>query len=192
MINKKLFFILLFLCSVALCAGSFFEVYMEGAGKEQLKDLLSSFLSENNNISFLRLFLENAKSWFLIWIILLSCPILPLLAVYGPIICIIKGLSVGFSATMIVESFGLKGIWYILISIVPQNIIQLPITCLLSALSIKMSILFLKFYTQRKGRKKNKNALLTATRHYLIIFIVSFLILLISCLIEAFLKQFVL
>ena len=50
-INKKLFWIYLFIFAVGLCAGSFFEVSMTGAGKDQLMDALSGFFTDGNNFS---------------------------------------------------------------------------------------------------------------------------------------------
>ena len=52
-INKKLFWIYLFIFAVGLCAGSFFEVYMTGAGKDQLMDALSGFFTDGNNAPFI-------------------------------------------------------------------------------------------------------------------------------------------
>lgn len=192
MINRRYFILLIFLSAVGLCTGSFFEVFMEGDGKIQLMDLLSSFFQESNHKSFYTLFASSAKSWFIIWGFLLLCPILPPLAILCPLLCVIKGLSVGFSATMLIETFGIKGCWYILISILPQNIIQIPTLCLLSTLSASMAIIVFKLYVQKRNRKKNKNALQMYAKHYIVINVFALALILVSCLIEAFLKQFLL
>ncbi len=192
MINKKIFFPLMLITAISMCAGAFFEVFMEGVGKEELMELLSSHFSVDQSFGFISIlknsFLSQIKTWF----ILFMCPIIPILALICPFICITKGLSVGFSSTMLVETFGFKGAFYILTTIMPQNLIQIPIFCLLSTLSIQMSVLVFNYYVYKTNRKRNKNALQIAVRHYLTIFAYSLAIMLASSLIEAFLKQFLL
>ena len=192
MINKKIFALLLFITAVSMCAGSFFEVLMIGAGKDQLMEFLSASFTLDNPFGFFPLLINSLKSNFKIYLFLFITPILPLLLIIYPFICISKGLAVGFSSTMLIETFGISGIPYIITTIMPHSIMQILIFCLLSAVSIQMAIDFLKFYFQKNQRKRNKSALQISIRHYLAIFAISFIMLFISCLIEAFLKQFLL
>lgn len=192
MSKNILFYFILFLSFLAFCTGAFYEASIDGSGKTQLMTLLSDFYSKENNYNFGLLFFPKVKDSLIIWSILFICPIIPLLAVIPPIFAIIKGLAMGFSATMIVESFGYKGIFYVIACILPQGLLQLPIICILSAFSMELSICTFKYYIQRSQRKKNKNALLTSTRHYVLVFIVGLFSLIISCLIEVYLMQFLL
>ena len=64
-INKKLFWIYLFIFAVGLCAGSFFEVSMTGAGKDQLMDALSGFFTDGNNAPFISDFSRCAGTWLM-------------------------------------------------------------------------------------------------------------------------------
>ena len=191
MIKNKSLYIILFLCTVSLCAGAFYEVFLTGQGKEQLMDILSNHYTPQQ-FTFGKIFISNLASCFKIWFILFVCPIIPILGLASPLACIIKSFSLGFSATMLVETFGIKGIKYIFYTILPQGVIQLPIYVLLSICSCKFSILTTKFILQRAERKKNKNVLQQNARHYVIFFAISLFILTISALIEAYLKQFLL
>lgn len=191
MINKKIFHLLLFITAIAMCTGAFFEVLMEGTGKEELMNMLSSNFSIENTFGFISILKTSFYSQFKMWLVLFLCPIIPILIFLCPSICIIKGLSIGFSSTMLIETFGIKGVLYILITIMPHSLIQLPVFCLLSTASIEMSRYFLNLYIN-KNHKRNKNALQSAARHYLTIFGCSLVILFISSLIEACLKQFLL
>lgn len=192
MYNQKIFVIFLFITSVGMCTGAFFEVFMEGSGKAQLMDFLSIYITGSTASGFLSMFLSSSLSLLKPWLFFLLSPIIPLLALACPFLCMIRGVSVGFASTMLIETFGFKGAWYIILSIMPQNIIQLPVFCLLSALSISMSVITFKCYTQRHSRKKYKNVLQVNARHYIFVFSVCLLLLLISCLIEVVLKEFLL
>ena len=192
MINKKIFALLLFVTAVSMCAGSFFEVLMVGTGKEQLMEFLSASFTLDNPFGFFPLLINSLKSNYKIYLFLLISPVLPLLVITYPFICISKGLSVGFSSTMLIETFGIGGILHIITTIMPHNVMQMLIFCVLSTASIQMAMDFFKFYFQKNQRKRNKSALQISIRHFLVIFAVSFVILFISCLIEAFLKQFLL
>ena len=190
MINKKITLCLLFISVTALCAGSFYEVYLEGHGKEQLMETLySSFTVESSN-TFWYLLKSNLLSILKSWLYLLLCPIVPILIFTCPFICILKSFSAGFSSTMIIETFGAKGIIYIITTILPQNIIHIPVFCVLSALSIHMSLTTTKYFLKR--RQLNKNVLQKTVRHYITTFFIGLIILFISCLIEVFLKKFLL
>lgn len=184
-INKKVTLILLFLLAVGICSGSFFEVYMQGTGKEQLMELLSGFFSSESTQSFHIVFLDCLKTWLIIFILLFLCPLFPPLAILCPVIPLLKGLALGFSATMLVETFGFKGVWYILSTMLPHSLIQIPVLCALSAISLEGSFLTLKYFFSKRRRSANKNALQNFARQYLFFYGVAIFFIIISCLIEA-------
>lgn len=184
-INKKVTLILLFLLAVGICSGSFFEVYMQGAGKDQLMELLSGFFSSEGTQSFHIVFFNCLKTWLLIFILLFLCPLFPPLAILCPAIPLIKGLTLGFSATMLIETFGFKGVWYILSTMLPHSLIQIPVLCALSAISLEGAFLTLKYFFSKRRRSANRNALQNFARQYLMCYGIAILLIVISCLIEA-------
>ena len=192
MINKKYLTLLIFFSMVGLCSGSFFEVFMEGVGKNQLIEILSSFFNEDQGQGFHFFLISSIKPIFLLWCFFFLCPIIPPLALLGPLICVLRAFTVGFSATMIIEAFGIKGCWYIIASIMPQGAIQLPVICLLTVISSNFALLMINFYLHKRNRKAQKNALHVNARPYVLINLICLAILVISCLFEAFLKQFLL
>ena len=187
-INKKLFWIYLFIFAVGLCAGSFFEVSMTGAGKDQLMDALSGFFTDGNNAPFISDFSRCAGTWLMITVILFVTPFFPPLVLCGPLICLAKGLSVGFSAAMLAETFGLKGGWYILSTLVSRSLIQIPLMCVMAAFSAENAAFAVKALLAGKRRLAVKNALRRHARHYLMFFSVSAALLAVSCVIEALLN----
>lgn len=187
-INKKLFWIYLFIFAVGLCAGSFFEIFMTGAGKDQLMEALSGFFTDGGSSSFLSAFLRCAKTWLIITAVLFFSPLVPPLAVCGPFICIAKGMSAGFSAAMLAETFGLQGGWYILSTLVPHSLIQIPVMCAMASVSAEITFMVLKALLAKKRRSAIKNALRIHARQYLMLFAASAALLGVSCVIEAFLN----
>ena len=174
-INKKVTFIMLFIFAVGLCSGAFFEIYMEGSGKTQLMDIISSLVSCSPSGSFFSIFWNSFRTWLIMLLIVFVVPYVPPFAAICPFLPMIKGLTLGFSATMLVETFGIKGSWYIISTILPQNLLQIPILCMLIGLSMS---------------KTTKKTLHSDARLYLTYYGGGALLIFISCLLEAFLMQF--
>ncbi len=187
-INKKLVLIFLFLTAVGICTGAFFEVFMKGEGKQQLMEMMSSFFSAKDSQNGFAAFSSSFKTWLIITVVLFFCPVLPPLVLLCPIIPLAKGLTLGFSATMLIETFGTKGVWYIITTMIPQNILQIPVMCFLAALSFEGTYIGCKSLSIKKRRKINKNALQNYARQYLIIYCMGIVLIIVSCILEAFLS----
>lgn len=188
-INHKVVVVLLFFLAVCICAGSFFEVSMTGAGKEHLEEMLSGLLNPENSGSgdssaasfsacFLRVFLKNLVIIALAFISPVVFITLPVLPAY----ILLRGLSFGFSAAMTLEVTGIRGILYILTALLPQNLIQFPVYCLLAALSLQTGVMRI-----RKLSHYRKNARLPDAGRYSLIFALGLGVITLSCLLEAFL-----
>lgn len=218
-INGKIFFILLFLCGVGICAGSFFEVGLSSEIRETLSAALNSIfrsmsLSETDESTggetaetFLSSFLPLVRSLVLPVILSFFSACLLFLLPLLPIYILLKGISVGFSAAVMLESFGLKGIWYILCTLMPQNLIQIPVCCLLCTLSLQLGRLFTAAFLptllphfirdsfpQLQSISQNRNLmkiLRSSTHAYLAFYLLGGLFLAISCAIQAFLLPLV-
>ena len=48
-LNYRLLTVLLFALAVSICAGSFFEVFMTGEGKQQIENILGSLLNAESD-----------------------------------------------------------------------------------------------------------------------------------------------
>ena len=187
-INKKLTLIFLFLMAVGICTGSFFEVFMKGEGKQQLMDMMSGFFAGESTQSFSTAFFGGFKTWLIILVVLFACPLFPPLCALCPLIPLIKGLTLGFSATMLVETFGLKGGWYIISTMLPHSLIQIPVLCVLAAVSLECALVVVRSFIQKKRRSINKNALQSYARQYLVCYGAGVILIIASCMIEAFLN----
>ena len=189
-LNYRLIVVLLFAMAVSICAGSFFEVSMTGDGKQQLENMLSGLLnpedagSENTQITasfagcFFRIFAKNLVVIALAYIspvVLITLPVLPTFM-------LLRGLSFGFSAAMTLEVTGIRGILYIITTLLPQNLIQLPVYCALTALSLQAGAMRIM-----QAARKKRNAMQPDARRYSLIFLTGLGIITLSCLLEAFL-----
>lgn len=178
--DKKIALILFFMLGVGVCTGAFFEISMTGAGKTQLMDFLSAIFAGTGGQGFFHSFWDSLKIWTLLLLIPFFTPYLPPLAVICPFLPLLKGITLGFSATMLVETFGIKGAWYIISTMLPQNLLQIPILCILISMSLSMC------------SKAKRKALHIDARLYYLSYGIGGFIIFISCLLEAFLMQFAL
>ena len=189
-LNYKPIVVLLFALAVSICAGSFFEVSMTGDGKQQLENMLSGLLNAENGGSenvqstasfagcFFRILAKNLVVIALAYIspvVLITLPVLPTFM-------LLRGLSFGFSAAMTLEVTGIRGILYIITTLLPQNLIQLPVYCALTALSLQAGAVRIK-----RTAGKKRNAMQLDARRYSLIFLTGLGIIILSCLLEAFL-----
>lgn len=187
-INKRLVLLFLFLTAVGICTGAFFEVFMKGEGKQQLIEIMSSFFSAENSQSTFAAFSSSFKTWLILFALLFFSPVVLPLALLCPVIPLIRGFSMGFSATMLVEAFSLKGGWYIVTTMLPQSIVQIPVVCFLAALSLESAYITSKSLFSKKRRTLNKKALHNYARQYLIMYCVGIILIIASCFLEAFLN----
>ena len=186
----RLIVVLLFALAVSICAGSFFEVSMIGEGKHQLENMLSGLLNaekaggENTQTTvsfagcFFKIFVKNLVIVVLAYVspaVLITLPVLPTFL-------LLRGLCFGFSAAMTLEVTGIRGILYIITALLPQNLIQRPVYCVLAALSLQAGAMRIK---RAAGRKRN--AVQMDARRYSLVYLTGLVIITLSCLLEAFL-----
>ena len=167
---------------------AFFEVFMNGEGKQQLINMMTGFFSGEGELNFSSSFLKCMKTWFILLAPLFLSPLFPPLAVMAPLLPTVKGFTMGFSSAMLVEAFGIKGGWYIISTMFPQSVIQIPVLCILAALSAEGSYISLKYFTGRRRRVYNKNALQDFARQYLLTYTAGVILIIISCAMESFLN----
>ncbi|WP_059171023.1 stage II sporulation protein M [Bacillus sp. FJAT-27445] len=110
--------------------------------KEALFYYLSQFFSqvangktESSSELFLQSLLHNSKFIALMWVLGISIIGLPVIL----ILLFIKGMVVGFTVGFLVSQMGWKGFAFAFVSILPQNIIIIPVFIVMAAVSIVFS-----------------------------------------------------
>ena len=71
-----------------------------------------------------------------------------------------SGLFTGFSATMLIEAFGIKGVYYTALTLLPSGILHTVLFSFLGTLSIQEGIQVIQAFRCRRGvrGRNNKNA----------------------------------
>jgi stage II sporulation protein M len=140
-----LFIIVLFFMGVIF--GAIVVNSMSFTQKEDLFYYLSQFFGQisvekaaENKDLFLQSFFHNSKFIGLIWILGISIIGLPVIL----ILLFLKGMVVGFTVGFLVSQMGWKGFSLAIASVLPQNLIIIPVFIIMAALSVIFSIRMIK------------------------------------------------
>ncbi len=167
--TARFFLIEIFIFVLGITTGIFVARMISPAEKEFVMDYFSKYLIINTAR-------EDLYSQLFYYSFVNSFILLFIIAISGFILCgfilsfstlAFKGFVLGVTVSLILESMGLKGIFLILVSVFPQNIIF--ISTLFYGVAVSLS---------RKGQ---------SARGYLLTFFVLSLITILGCLLETFL-----
>lgn len=190
--NKlRLFLFFLFLLAVGICSGAFFEVFLSGALKDRLAEALGSFLLTDAESagSFASCFWYACRRGLIAWFLCVVSPLFFPLLLWLPPLVLVKGFAVGFAAAMTLESLGLRGVTSIALTLLPQNLLQMPLLCLLAAVACDIGLLTIKERSGslRAGARRCRTGSSQSTGRYLLFSFCGLLIFIFSWLLEAFL-----
>lgn len=142
---------LLFTCT-GMVLGIYTVKYLGVSDKNALTTFLTEFTTNISayDINHKAIFLESLKNNIpliaAIWFLGLTMVGIPVIL----IIDLIKGFTIGFSISFMINSLGLKGIWVSLLGILPQNIIYIPCMVVSSVIAMEYSLGLIK----NKGVRK--------------------------------------
>lgn len=155
--NLGLYLLTILCLFTGMILGIYTIRYMENKERE---DLINYFLTFKGNI-------KNAEvnQWYIIietlknnlpilvgiWLLGVTMVGLPIIL----IIDIIKGYTLGFTLSFLFMSLGLKGTVFVLIGVLPQNIIYLPCIIIASVLAMKLSVSKLKEKFNREAYRNS-------------------------------------
>ncbi|ABK62190.1 stage II sporulation protein M [Clostridium novyi] len=167
---------LLFLC-IGIVIGMYTVKYMDKTDKNNLVEFLVTVTKKINpkNIDNKYVFLQAVKNnmmfilaiWFL-GLTMLGTPIIFLTD-------LIKGFTIGFTSSLVINGLGAKGILLNLLIIFPQNIIYIPTIIILSVIACEFSLKMLK-NTSHSLMDKNNNFKQIAKYSTVFLFITSFML----------------
>lgn len=180
-----LFIVVLFLMGVIF--GAIVVNSMSITQKEDLFYYLSQFfgqvsdgkVTEDNDL-FLQSFLHNSKFIGLIWVLGISIIGLPVIL----ILLFIKGMVVGFTVGFLVSQMGWNGFMLAFVSILPQNLIIIPVFILMAAFSVIFSMRMIK----QQFMKKYAQPILPFFKGYIFTLIVAVIFISAASGIEAYLS----
>jgi stage II sporulation protein M len=180
-----LFIVVLFLMGVIF--GAIVVNSMSFTQKQDLFYYLSQFFGEvsNGKIAptndlFIQSFLHNSKFIALIWILGISIIGLPLIL----ILLFIKGMVIGFTVGFLVSELSWKGFILAIVSILPQNLIIIPVFIIMAALSVSFSSKMIK----KQFMKKYSQPIIPVFRRYIFTLLVAVIFIIGAAGIEAYLS----
>lgn len=183
-----LYFMIILCFSIGIASGVFSVKALSQMQKEQLIDyLVSSFKATlvsgqiNSSQIFVHSLLVNLKTLIIIWLLAVS--------VFGfPVIFLTagaRGFSLGFTIGFLIENIGYKGILFCIVSILPQNLVIIPVLLALCVVSISYSVDIIRNRKANKYVKKEKYKLFLK---YNMVLILLFIIMMFGSLIEGYIS----
>lgn len=180
-----LFIIVLFLMGVIF--GAIVVNSLSLSQKEDLYYYLSQFFSQVSNGKvadskdlFIQSFSHNSKFIGLMWLLGISIIGLPVIL----ILLFIKGMVVGFTVGFLVNQMGWDGFLLSFVSVLPQNIIIIPIFIISATLSVSFSFKMIR----QQFIKKLGEPILPLFGRYMFLFIIALLFLVIAAGMEAYIS----
>lgn len=180
-----LFIVVLFLMGVIF--GAIVVNSMSISQKQDLFYYLSQFFGQVSDAKvaddqdlFLQSFFHNSKFIGLMWVLGISIIGLPVIL----ILLFIKGMVVGFTVGFLVSQMGWNGFMLAFVSILPQNLIIIPVFIMMSALSVIFSMRMIK----RQFIKKYAQPIMPFFKRYIFAFIAAAIFISAASGIEAYLS----
>ncbi len=155
--NSSTYFFLLLAFIVGVSAGAFTVNGLTSMQREELQNYFGGFLHllYNQNIDSGELFkmtaLENFKLIAVIWVLGVSIIGIPFIYVAVGI----RGFITGFSSGFIIYSLGIKGVLFLMFSLLPKEIIVIPCIIIIGVNGIKFSLSIIKSKSKKQISKES-------------------------------------
>jgi len=172
---------LIFLLGVI--AGDFKAWGLAGGVKGHLLNLIDNFLKGgtqvdlNKQVILFNSFLNQAKSILAIWFLGLTIIGMPL--ILG--VVFLKGFSLGFTISFLVQERAVSGILISILSILPQNLVYIPLVIIWSVVAVNFSI------NIARGKARSALSLWRGLISYSLLMLIFLFIVIMGALIEAYL-----
>ena len=185
--HSSIFFFIVVLFLMGVIFGAIVVNSMSITQKEDLFYYLSQFFGQvssgregEDNDLFLQSFFHNSKFIGLMWILGISIIGLPVIL----ILLFIKGMVVGFTVGFLVSQMGWQGFMLAFVSILPQNLIIIPVFIMMAALSVIFSLRMIK----KQFMKKYAQPILPFFKGYIFTLFVAVIFIVAASGIEAYLS----
>lgn len=175
----------LFFFMLGISAGVFTELMMTSAEKEGMISYLDKYflLTNPNDLAFSDIFMKSAGNNLGLLVIILISGITAFGFPVALAALIYKGMALGFSAALLIDSMSFKGIAIVFTSMIPQNLIIIPAIIIAGVAALNVA-----FHTISNRRFGIKKSLAESSGSYLFINAVLAAAILAGCFIESFLS----
>ncbi|OEH85689.1 stage II sporulation protein M [Desulfuribacillus stibiiarsenatis] len=182
-----IFIFLLVLFSISILFGTLVVQALQSNQKNELYMYFNSFIkySHQHQLSTNQILWEalgqNIKFIGLLWILGLSVIGLPFII----LVVFVKGFSIGFTTTFLLEQYSYQGMKLALGAILPQNLIMVPVTILVGVSGIVFSIQLIQNRIVQAGEP-----LFSKFLQYILIMVISIVLVLLASMYEAYLAPY--
>ncbi len=186
--NRWQYAILILLLLLGIIIGHYQVVYLETGVRSNLRDMIDNYLrlqqaDLNSGFTILKsIFFNQAKTVLLIWFLGLTVIGWPLILA----LVFVRGLSLGFTISFLIREKAGAGIIMTLLSILPQNLVYMPLIIFWSVMAMNFSIYLLR------GRDDARMSRGRSLVIYTSLLLICILIVLAGALVEAYLSPWLL
>lgn len=182
--NRWQYFLIILIFLIGVFIGDYKALGLAGGVKSHLLTLIDDYLKGGTNtdldkqVILFNSFLNQAKSVIAVWFLGLTIIGMPI--ILG--VVFLKGFSLGFTISFLVKEKAVSGILISILSILPQNLVYIPLVIIWSVIGINFSV-----YIAR-GRPGSPVSLGRGVISYTLLMLVFLLIVMVGALIEAYLS----
>lgn len=186
--NRWQYAILILLLLLGIIIGHYQVVYLETGVRSNLRDMIDNYLrlqqaDLNSGFTILKsIFFNQAKTVLLIWFLGLTVIGWPLILA----LVFVRGLSLGFTISFLIREKAGAGIIMTLLSILPQNLVYMPLIIFWSVMAMNFSIYLLR------GRDDARMSRGRSLVIYTSLLLICILVVLAGSLVEAYLSPWLL
>jgi stage II sporulation protein M len=175
----------LFFFMLGISAGVFTELMMTSTEKQGMISYLDKYflLNSPNDLAFSDIFMKSAGNNLGLLLVMLLSGISAFGFPVALAALIYKGMALGFSAALLIDSMSFKGVAIIFTSMIPQNLIIIPAVIIAGVAALNVA-----FHTISNRKFGIRKSLAESSGSYLFINAVLAAAILVGCFIESFLS----
>lgn len=168
-------YIVSFLCiCTGIVLGIYSVKYMGESSKQDLLNYVDGFFSTLNseNINYKSIFFQSLKNNFLMIAVVWGLGLTILGLPVAIILDVVKGFTIGFTVSFMVGGLGLKGVWTVILGILPQNVIYLCCLVCASVFAMEYSITSIRDRSSKRIMNSGTSRFLSYSVSMLTIFLI--------------------
>ncbi len=180
--NMHLLIAVFFCFVLGISLGSFTELFLSSEAKESMWSFLDFhlLLPESTGNFIPELLVKSLATNFGLFLIILLSGITIIGFPAAPFALIYKGAALGFSAALLMDTMGARGVLLVLLTLLPANLFLIPALCCASAASLRLS-----FDLLSSGPLHIKKSLTGKASSFMTFQGLTAILLLVGCLVEA-------
>lgn len=175
----------LFFFVLGISAGIFTELMMESVEKDSIIKYLDKYfhLTGFEDVTFTEIFFNSASNNLGLLLIVILAGITAIGFPAAFVVLTYKGMALGFSAALLIETMSFKGVALVFTSMIPQNLIIIPALLIASVAALNVA-----HYTISNRRFGIKKSLTECSGPYILLNVILSIVIVAGCFIESFIS----